>query len=87
LNRLGLVNIETVDTAKLGDAFENVNAYVDGKKVGNVSVQDEKIIISDLNMNKAKDEEVTIELKADAIYDNEYADFLFRIDSVDITQE
>jgi len=92
LNRISLMNIAPVetgnpDTDKLWEAFANINAYVDGKKVWKVNVTDEKIVISNLNISKAKDEEVSVELKADIIYNDEEASFAFYVDSIDIIQE
>jgi len=52
----------------LYDLVKNVKAYYNGEEIGSVSVDAEKIVVSNLNIVKAYAEQVTIELKSDCIY-------------------
>ena len=88
LNRMTLVNNATANkTDKIGEAFDNIQAYVDDKVVGNVSWTDDKIILSDLNLSKDSDERVVIELKADVVYWKDTANYSFVVDSVDASEK
>ncbi len=87
LNRFTLLNSwATTPTDKLWEAFDNIYAYVNDKKVGKVSWTDDKIIVSDLNISKAREENVIIELKADVIYSEVTANFKFYLDSIDVME-
>ena len=87
LNRFTLLNSwATTPTDKLWEAFDNIYAYVDDKKVGTVSWTDDKIIVSDLNISKAREESVKVELKADIVYSEVQANFRFYLDSIDVME-
>lgn len=54
--------------ADLTKAFANVKAYFNGKEVGKVALTSEKIIVSDLNIERIAGETAQVELKADGIW-------------------
>jgi hypothetical protein len=47
----------------LYDVFDNLKAYVGSDVVGNVVVSKDKLIVTDLNINKNLNEDVVIEIK------------------------
>jgi len=51
--------------------------------VGEVNLTKDKILVSNLNIAKAKDEKVIIEIKADVVYTKASANFKFQMDSID----
>ena len=84
LDRFSLENT-VLPATKLWEAFENVYAYVDWKKVGKVYMSDDKIVVSNLAISMDKDEEVSIEVRWDIIYEESAASFLFDLSSIDTT--
>ncbi len=87
LNRVTFLNTLTTATDKLWEAFDNLEAYVDGKKVWDVSLTDDKIIVSDLNISKKREETATLEIKADVVYSELTANFNFSVDSIDVSED
>lgn len=53
---------------ELYNAFSNVKAYINWEEVGKVTVNDEDIVISDLNIPAERNEDVEISLKADITF-------------------
>ena len=66
--------------------FNELKAYVDDKEVGTVSVTDEKIIISDLNLSKEKYETAKVELRGDVISTNNTNTVTFKVTNVDASE-
>lgn len=68
LNRITLwTSITGTPTADLDELFDNLEVYVDGNKAGTASIDDWKVILSDLNISKEKYETAKVELKGDVI--------------------
>ena len=68
LNRITLwTTVTGTPTADLNELFDNLKAYVDDKEVWTVSITEEKVIISDLNVSKERYDTVKVELRGDVI--------------------
>lgn len=65
----------------LDEAFANAAAYINGSKVGNVALTKDKVIVTGLNKSVAKDDDVTVEIKADVIFVGASANFTLNLDS------
>ncbi len=52
----------------IDEAFSNVEAYYNGDIIGTVTISNDKLVVTDLNINRLNGEIATIELKADGIY-------------------
>ncbi len=76
----------TTPVENLYDVFANAKAYVDGAVVGNVNLSKDKIIVSGLDIAKAKDAKVTIEIKADVVYSKANVDVVSSYDNVDVLE-
>lgn len=61
-----------------------MKAYVGDTVVGEVKLTKDKVIVSNLNITKARDEKVIINLKADVVYTKTVANFSFTMDSIDV---
>ncbi len=66
-------------TGKVNEAFDNVEAYVDGKIVWKTVITKDKVIVSNLNISKERLEEVDVEIKANVVFIWKDANFKFQV--------
>lgn len=66
-------------TGKVNEAFDNVEAYVDGKIVWKTVITKDKVIVSNLNISKERFEEVDVEIKANVVFIWKDANFNFEV--------
>lgn len=65
-------------------AIANVKAYYNSEVIGNVSITNEEIVVTNLNVDRLNGEQAAIELKADGIYVGNMTGTMFNIDAEDL---
>jgi S-layer homology domain len=61
--------------------LSNVSAYFNGTKVGTVSVNTDKVMVTGLSISRESGEQASVELRADIVYVGPTATTTFRVDS------
>lgn len=69
----------------IDEAFSNVKAYYNDEVVGTVTLTNEELVVSDLNINRLNGETATIELKADGIYIGAASSVTLQLQDNDLT--
>jgi small nuclear ribonucleoprotein (snRNP)-like protein len=77
-----IVNSITITSDKydLNKSIANLKAYVDGKEVGEVVVNDDTIVVKNLNLEKARNKTITLKVKGDIVHIGGLEQFVLSID-------